>query len=129
MEKVKLDREAAEALELMKAKGAPLNEIVERHVCSDLIIVNGWENVRLLPTDTLIRALYIGYEVEQTPEDKVRELYREWADKQAKSYREREPDTHKSTSMFIRGMMATLEALGITIDQVNDIIPIEGENT
>lgn len=69
--------------------------------------------------DKLLIALVNGYEVEQTPEDKVTKLHREWADKQAKAYKERDVEEHKSSTMFIRGLMATLEALGIKIDGVN----------
>jgi hypothetical protein len=75
VEKVKLPRKVGEAIEDMRAKGLPLNEIVERHINKDHILVNNVECVGFLSTDTLIRALYIGYEVEETPEDRIRALF------------------------------------------------------
>lgn len=105
--KVKISREASEAIELMRAQGATLTEIVERHYDGELIPVNGYEHVSGLSLDTLIRALYIGYEVEETPEDKVMELYKN-------------PDLHELNPNSYRiGIRDALNALNIKIDGVN----------
>ena len=70
-EKVKLQKEVIEVIETMTATGAPLNEIVERHIHGDHLRVNGYGLIEQMSTDTLIRALYIGYEVEETPEERL----------------------------------------------------------
>jgi hypothetical protein len=72
-DKVKLTREQAECL-----KENELMHGTEKLVQIHAIDPNGWlDNNPLhgLPLDTIIRALYIGYEVEQTPEEKLLQYY------------------------------------------------------
>jgi hypothetical protein len=115
-EKAKISKEAANALELMRAKGAPLNEIVERHINHDHIRVNGWGNVEQLPTDTLIRALYIGFEVQQTPEEIIKGAF-EHAIEQLDKLGDHPQAEHWKGMKY--GIIITLGALGIKIKGVN----------
>jgi hypothetical protein len=113
MEKVKITREQADEI------------VYQLQLHNNIEIVKMWRGVMLsnwadreglakcandMPEDTLIRALYIGYEVEETPEDKVKQLY-------FKLLRTDENDQY-STGM-IAGMKQTLEALRIKIEGVN----------
>lgn len=74
MDKVKITQEQAEVIGLMRAKGLPNSEIVSRHVHGDHIGVNKHEVMKTMSLETLVIALYIGYEVEMSKEDKVREV-------------------------------------------------------
>lgn len=74
-DKVKLPKRIAEPLENMRAKGMQSFAIVRNHIENCHIEVNGWENLQYMNPDDLIRALYVGYEVEQTPEEKVKDYY------------------------------------------------------
>ena len=107
-EKVKLQKEVIEVIETMTATGAPLNEIVERHIHGVHLRVNGYGLIEQMSTDTLIRALYIGYEVESTLEEKVADYFEH---------------CKKSASPEIRsemyGIRNTLNILGIKIEGVN----------
>lgn len=75
--KVKLPKDVAKALETVISNPfhSRREEVVRIHArdskiwSEDCIPLNG------IPLDTIIHALYIGYEVEETPEEKVREYY------------------------------------------------------
>jgi hypothetical protein len=76
MEKAKLTKEQAEALELAKETWSK-DIIVCLHVERN---ANDWHKCKGLNgmiLDTLIRALYIGYEVEQTEQEKIQEIWKE----------------------------------------------------
>lgn len=71
MEKVKITREQADGIEKT------------RLIYNDVAIVdlkmtsgNDYGPIKSIDADTLIRALYIGYEVEETPEDKVKNYFK-----------------------------------------------------
>jgi hypothetical protein len=71
LEKAKLTKQQAEALE--KAREYNLREIiVEQKVLNKI----GESFIKEMPLDTLIRALYIGYEVEQTEQEKIQEIWK-----------------------------------------------------
>jgi predicted HTH transcriptional regulator len=72
MEKTKLTKQQAEALEKAHAMYRP-DEIVVIHVEDGLEVPNNCLNE--LTLNTLIRALYIGYEVELTEQEKIQELW------------------------------------------------------
>ena len=72
MEKVKLTKEQANALEI-------LVNCHDKEICVigrvDGIVHSEYKILNELTLDTFIKALYIGYEVELTPEEKILELY------------------------------------------------------
>ena len=74
MEKVKLNSKQATALEYVLSKYTG-KEIILTHASNP----NGWleraSGINSLDFDTLVKAIYYGYEIEQTPEEKLEELY------------------------------------------------------
>jgi hypothetical protein len=50
-------------------------EIIVEHANGNNEWTGEWSPLNALSLDSLIRAVYIGYEVEKTPEEKVKELY------------------------------------------------------
>lgn len=75
-EKQKVSREVEQALNHVKERFS--NDII---IDSHVRMPNGWNTesnayaLNGLDLDTLIRALYIGYEVELTPEERILEYY------------------------------------------------------
>jgi hypothetical protein len=76
MEKVKLTMGQAQDIESLKHNYKMTEEsILEMCFRDRSFFKYKAENIAHIPLDTLIRALYIGYEAEETPEDKVREYF------------------------------------------------------
>jgi hypothetical protein len=63
--------------------------------------------MKMIPLDTLIRALYIGYEVEQTEQEKIQELYND-APLRIEGYIAR----HGMSKSYRQGIKDTLRILG-----------------
>jgi hypothetical protein len=113
MDKVKITRKQAEVLE---------TELKSSHIQGDKskfvkMYVNlgddDWEQgypLTCLDKDTLIRALYIGYEVEETPEDKVLKYF-----KSLKSGEDWETANYQNAC----GVVMTLDLLNIKIEGIN----------
>lgn len=72
---IKVTRKIGDAIDLMRAKGLRNSEIVENHNDHNHLRVDGWDSVQQLGIGELCDALYIGYEVEETPEEIVRKNY------------------------------------------------------
>jgi hypothetical protein len=75
LEKVILTKQQAEALE--KAKEYNYREVIVAQKVTEHInksFLYG-ATIKEIPLDTLIRALYIGYEVEQTEQEKIQEIW------------------------------------------------------
>jgi hypothetical protein len=105
--KVLLTKEQAEALESsLDLQGCKKADVVEWHA------TNLWDGKRKalnqFPLDTLIRALYVGYELEMSPEEKVREFF-EAVNGGEFSY----------NAGIRKGIIQTLELLGKKIKGVN----------
>lgn len=111
MEKVKVSQAIANAIEDTRSNGFSDESIISAHA----IMPNNWslkENKALngMSLDTLIRALYFGYEIEQTPEEKILDEYN-W----------RKPlNCGVEGGMYREGMKFVLNALNIKIKGVND---------
>ncbi|WP_339306490.1 hypothetical protein [Paenibacillus sp. FSL R5-0519] len=75
-DKAKLTKEQAASLE-DASKYNDIEKIVRIHM--DVPVTKAWMrgsvHLNEISLDTLIRALYIGYEVEMTPEEKILEIY------------------------------------------------------
>jgi Protein of unknown function (DUF1642) len=65
--------------------------------------------------DELMSALVNGYEIEKSPEDKVREYYEFWSERA----RDRDYETRTEAIEKLNGMMFALNAYGIKIPGVN----------
>ena len=112
--KVKLTKEQAKAIEIVKT-----NMIVSlNHELKNVLLGNinnrewfhEYEPLNDMDLDTLIKALYIGYEVEQTPEEKVLEYYNK-QDHQVSLGEQ----YHQGVQS---GIYTTLILLGITIEGI-----------
>ena len=111
MEKVTVKREVAEAIEF-QLMGRSAEEIV----CSKATQLKGcgeFTNSSAVLNDismeTLVRALYVGYEVEKTPKQELVEIYRYYR-KEAYS-----PDM----TAYADGIARAVNTLGISIEGVN----------
>lgn len=114
--KVKLPKEVAEAIDYIRSDGQSNEDIV----CYALGTANGTiptvlrELVKRRRFDDLLKALVNGYEVEETPEDKVRELCEEYAVIGCMNDRQLE-----LSKVAIGAVKATLNVLNISIEGVN----------
>ncbi|MBO0602758.1 hypothetical protein I2483_13905 [Sporosarcina sp. E16_3] len=113
--KVTLPREVVEAIELSKSQGD-----VERMVAivaeKDPIGYERFATIMRLDLFTLMKALVNGYEVEKSPEEKVREYYN------AKGSKRRFADQYDRGYAYgiLEGIERTLDLLGIEIGGDND---------
>lgn len=117
MDKVKVSREISDALDY-ETRNFSKKSIIDAHVKHP----KGWalnENKALndMDLDVLIRALYYGYMVEKTPEDKIADWYEELelyrANKTNPLNRIQEADFQ------MIAIKCTLDTLGIKIKGVN----------
>lgn len=72
--------------------------------------------------DVILQALVIGFEVEQTPEDKVRELYEKASNKKSEIYHRSAVDFDEVELQngIMQGIEAILKIYNIKISGVND---------
>ena len=73
----------------------------------------GYEIIDTVSLDFLIRILYVGYEVEKTPEEKIKELFDNYG-----------PNSHGEQiyqdERVQTGIRMTLNMLGMTVEGIND---------
>lgn len=105
--KVTVTKEVAEALAIQEKNGISVRSMLRHNVHGDLYGV--YAPLQTMGVDDLARALLFGYEVEKSPEGKVREFYEDSLT--------RFTDTH-GVAMRI-GIRDTLDILGIKIEGVN----------
>ena len=118
MEKVTVSKEVAEAIEVLRKVGKTDEEIVrvlanpnDRWLTAELQPLNE------APLANVIKAIFIGYEVEKAPEDAVREYFEELV-----GCEDALEHNGASGSQFRQGWQSvkhTLELLGIRIKGVN----------
>ncbi|NYV67625.1 hypothetical protein HYI36_20310 [Bacillus sp. Gen3] len=118
IKKVTLTKEQAEAIELAKER-----DDIDRIVNAASSDKPGWYAGKYVPLnsltlETLMTALVNGYEVEKTPEEKVREYYEEIDSyrRQSKGFDSNASDEFHRMCDAIR---TTLDLLGIKIEGVN----------
>jgi hypothetical protein len=111
--KVSLSKEIAGAIEYYRAKGysnlSIVSEVINNKTqakCMTKFVINDINNF-----DKIMSALVNGYEVEKSPEDKVRDLYED--------VRNRYPNFTKYDEGYLASMTDTLCLLGIKIEGVN----------
>ncbi|MCY8754771.1 hypothetical protein [Bacillus haynesii] len=107
-----ITKEQAEALETLRRIGGPDNYILM--AACDGILGGEFEDLDLM---MLAAALINGYEVEKTPEEKVREYYEKLCDgyDRAQFY-----EDQGKYLLMKRAVRRTLGALGIKISGIND---------
>lgn len=109
MEKVKVTKEVAEAIEFLKTGTCVIGplckfldgELIPSHPIHRKIFTE-------LTKDEAIEAIFFGYEVEKTPEQKLTEIYR---------YYRNDAYTPDMTS-YADGIVRALDTLGIKIEGV-----------
>lgn len=115
-EKVKVSKEVAEAIEMLKDAKRPLYEMVKRHLNENYIWNLEFKCLDNLSNDDFIRALYVGCEVEQTPQEKLVGYYNH--QKQVKE---------DYMDMLVKGQaVARVEAVDYVLETLN--IKVEGVN-
>ena len=85
-----------------------------------LTVINKWISEEAVRPDILLTALVNGYEVEQTPEDRLRKYYEKV---EVESFRANAKNQwrHEAELMGrLVGVRTTLRILGITIEGIND---------
>ena len=117
MEKVKLPREVADAIDSISRMQNWKMRIMEcmfddqRSLSSEMATVKTFFHNNGTNGELIMQALVNGYEVEQTPEDKVRELFRVEG--------ERDNNGSPHASWILTGALRVLEAYNIKIEGVN----------
>lgn len=111
MEKVKLPKKVAVAIEWQRKSVSPTNYDIIKYA------ITGGGNLEIRDFaednfDELLEALVNGYEVQQTPEDKVREYYE-------KQYTMRNDYEKPAQDQSYIAIETVLELLGIKISGVN----------
>jgi hypothetical protein len=76
MEKAKLTKEQAEAIKSALKEMHTPSTVIDYHCTKGTAWFQEREPLNKLNLDTLIRALYIGYEVELTEQEKINELWK-----------------------------------------------------
>lgn len=114
MEKAKITRNRAEAIEGYLYHNSK-HELLRMHMLGHLSGDNF--TLQLMNFDDLAQALYVGYEVEKTPEEKVRERF----ENQVEEFREAPEGScleahHRG---FMLGIKMTLKDLDKSIEGVN----------
>lgn len=104
-EKVVIKKDQAEDIEeLLRIKSKEL--IVKQHLNGPGNWIADYDSLNWMVTDTLIKALYIGYEVEKTPEEKLVEYYKELK-------------FNASSADIAFGITETLKILGLKVEGIN----------
>lgn len=119
MEKVALPREVAEVLTaIQQHESYPVRYVVDLFK-NDLAVGDVgalkeyFESDRSRRIEIIMKALINGYEVEQTPEDKVREQY-----ETPRHFHDKYNDTY--ADVYRKGMKFALDTLNIKIEGVTD---------
>jgi hypothetical protein len=116
LEKVKLPKEVAKAIERFRNIGCDNASIIYTFASGKDENNLDFANYASDNFDTLLQALVNGYEVEQTPEDKVREYYNITKDR---FLRETDPEVKLSFEYELIGIQTTINKLGIKIEGIN----------
>ena len=105
-EKIVIKKEQAEAIsELLQLKRKDL--IIKQHLSGPGDWIAEYDSLNWMVTETLIKALYIGYEVVKTPEEKLIDYYKEL-------------NLNEDSSADIAfGIIKTLKILGIKVEGIN----------
>jgi hypothetical protein len=116
MPKATLTREQVEAINHWLTNYAGGKESLIKHHIADGKWVDGTEALNGMPLDMLISALYVGYEIEKSPEEKLADYYKQALTnfRLASDWEEKEKYRWE-----LFGINATLDILGINLKGVN----------
>lgn len=114
MKKVIVSKEVADAIEVKRNSHWNNYDIIHAYIDGDAgTAIHNFVGSSNGSFDALISALVNGYEVEKTPEYKVREYYESIVE-----LFERHEESYDNGTL--RGVKQTLNLLGITIEGIND---------
>lgn len=118
MEKVVLPKEVAEAIDVLRDKAWSNHQILRQIEGTDIntYVIRLVGYVKLYGFDNLLQALVNGFEVEETPEDKIRYAYKQYHDTAISKEKEDDKEFCKGA---VEGIIFALTALNIKIDGVN----------
>lgn len=115
MEKVKLTKRQIEALEHARST-YQVSELIAAHAQYGF----GWSGrcyaLRTMNLDTLIKALYYGYEALLTPEERLLEAYKNY---EQSSLSADDRESRELNHMVCLGIKLAVETLGIKIEGIN----------
>ncbi len=120
--KVTLDRSQAKALDELLYIWTDEDIEVTRSTLVTEHVKGGWSDPELraasdIPLDDFITALYVGYEIEKSPEERVQALYKEISREYMMSdFGSNNVPYYRGVS---RGIERTIDALGMKIEGVN----------
>lgn len=108
--KVKVSKEVAKAIEVLRSEGNT-NEKILRVLASSIYSWVGPKSsvLNTTPFDTVAKALYVGYEVEKSPEEELASIYK---------YYKFEAYTTDMTA-YADGIERAITTLGLKIEGVN----------
>ncbi|MHC8516833.1 DUF1642 domain-containing protein [Sporosarcina sp. ITBMC105] len=116
IEKVVVPREVAEAVETLRKRGytdySVLDDVISTHGTRNGNVIKAWLYDTKTEMDVLMRALVVGYTVEKTSEEKVRDYYKRIKD-------EYDSDRLSFDLGILTGVSRTLDILDIKIEGVN----------
>ena len=115
MEKVKLTSEQAIVFEDMKKRWLTRDAVLQ-HLAHGWTKVNHYDKLNSIDDDDFIKALYIGYEVEKTPEEKVKTYFDSVIENWDKNQDEKWDRYYEGSHDAI---ITVLGELGIKIEGVN----------
>lgn len=116
MEKLKVTKEVFESLEVAKVFNSTEN-IIKEHIKCDNDWEYGCKGINGMDIFDLCKALFVGYELEKTPEEKILESYKkavELLDTKSTLLPEGYMEGTKDCTEFI------LDTLGIKIKGINE---------
>ncbi|OBA07856.1 hypothetical protein A9P44_00445 [Paenibacillus polymyxa] len=115
MDKAKISKAQAQAVNLLK-KVHPESSIVRMHVEYPEKWSKDFEGVNGMELDLLIRALYNGYEVELTMEERMKEAFEETTAHDGCFY----GDIVSEANGFHAGFITALKIAGIEVPGITD---------
>jgi hypothetical protein len=121
--RVTLPREVAEAIERLREKGLTNYGFMNHALnldrnCAETRIISGWLDENFHANfEVLMIALVNGYEIEKSPEDKVREYYEGLIETKTDSLND--PYTRELAAYEASAVVKTLNLLDIKIPGVN----------
>jgi hypothetical protein len=115
MEKVKLTKEQANAIEYVKGRHTQ-NDIMWNHVKDP----SGWleqaSAMNNMDFDVLVKALYFGYEVELQPEEKLIEVFSKYLNDGLQQWH---PIAQERHHLICQGIKIAVDTLGLKINGIN----------
>lgn len=116
MNKAKLTKQQIEDLNYLKNEIWSEERIVEFHAKNNKGWSNDYNSLNSVSLDEMIKALYVGYDLIQTPEEKLKECYEQVLDWSMKPY----PIENFEPVFFRAGIMTALKIMEMKVEGITD---------